>query len=962
LRSPSIVCATMVALIELGAAGQAQAQTSGSVVGRVIDAQTRTPLAGVTIRLLAPAKATFSLEDGRFVIGAVPPGERAVRAERIGYQSLTIENVPVRAGRSAEVTFELSATAVTVPGVVVQADRVRLIEPEISSTHEVIVAREIRDLPIDRLQEIIELTTGVSEGHFRGGRVGQEVYVIDGLVLKNQFEASSQGFGLELSPTSLEEVDVITGGFGAAFGSALSGVVSYATRRGNPERWESRAAFTTDHWAPGSLLRGYAGLSASIGGPLPMLGRGTTVFADVLAQGLLDAEPRADGLTCLAPEQAEPDLAGAIRALQSDPVTSHLVCPYRSAQLPHQRGDKYIAFLRFDRPLREGLDLTASLVRNRFQRQLYTAEFKYNPEHQLGQRSMGTLANVSLEWLRQQAGSARSLTGRVALLRLDRYLGVIDPASLNNRLELGGFGPEAFNFLGEDHVRRPIEDQLANNIAVPGYSAPGGVTGSPFGPAGAGIFYTSGTPGLANWTRSDLLTTELNGSYFTPTGSAFRAGASAKLYRVETYERAFAYLAGSIPNFARFFPATYSGFAEADIETVDGMHFQFGVRLDAFRSGINFRFDRANFLAPTIETGWKVSLIPRVGAAFPVPGTDGRTAVRFNFGRVSQPPDFQYFLDSTIGDSLRTDLRRQGNPDLAFEKGNSYEAGISHLMNDHVSVGLTAFRKSLENLVTGSVYAGGLGTSGIFTTSDYGTVKGVELSMRARWPGLSARASWALQKATGLTSGLDTDSARNADPAFTEYPLAFDRRHSFDLTLTTGRAGGADKRWSGVLTANAQSGYPLLAIQDPPPSNPLLPPPPLVREPVRYLPWTWTADLRASWDFGVARVCSHCRWRAIADGRNIFNKKNIIALRRENGALAPTFSQVQGLVDGLANLTEPIPRESPSYSSRIDLDHDGMINNTEYRTARLAAALDRFDPSLFFGEARQLRLGIEVVF
>jgi hypothetical protein len=135
-----------------------------------------------------------------------------------------------------------------------------------------------------------------------------------------------------------------------------------------------------------------------------------------------------------------------------------------------------------------------------------------------------------------------------------------------------------------------------------------------------------------------------------------------------------------------------------------------------------------------------------------------------------------------------------------------------------------------------------------------------------------------------------------------------------------------------------------------------------VREPVRYLPWTWTADLRASWDFGVPRVCARCRWRAVADGRNIFNRKNVIALRRENGSLAPTFSQVQGLVSAAGDLLEPIPRESPAYSSRIDLDRDGRITNTEFRTARLAAAVDRFDPSLYYGEARQMRLGIEVVF
>jgi hypothetical protein len=921
-------------------------------VGRVLDAQSRAPIAGVTVRLLHFPHTTISARDGRFVLGAVPPGERTLRAEQIGYQPLLLEGLVVRAARATAVELVMTTTALNLPGVVVRADRARLIEPEVSATHEVILSREIRELPIDRLSEIIELTTGVSDGHFRGGRVGQEVYVIDGLTLKNQFEASTQGFGLELAPTSLDEIDVLTGGYGAAFGSALSGVVSYATRRGNSERWEPRIGFNTDHWAPASMFRGFSGLSASLSGPLPLLGRGATLFADVLAQGMFDADPRAAGLTCVRPEHAEPALADAIRSLRSDPSTAHLVCPFTAHSLPHQRGDKLIAFARIDRPLGRELHLTGTVLRNRFQRQLYTSEFKFNPEHQLGQRTLGTLANLSVEWLRQRQGSARSLVGRVALLRLDRYLGVLDPAALHDRFELAGFGPASFEFLGEDFVRRPIDQQLGARGAVPGYRQPGG-TGSPFGPAGAGIFFTSGTPTIANWTRSDLLAVDLVSAFFGASGSALRAGASAKLYRVETYERAFAHLAGSIPNYARFFPGTYSGFAEADIETDDGMRFQFGVRVDAFHSGIDVRFERADFTSPIVETGWKWSLLPRIGAAFPIPGTERRSAVRFNFSRVTQPPDFQYFLDSTLGDSLRTDIRRQGNPDLAFERGSTYEAGLSHLFNDQLALGITVFRKNLEQLVTGSVRPGELGTSGQFSTSDFGSVRGLELALRAQWASGSVRAGWAIQKATGLTSGLDTDSAIAADPALTEYPLAFDRRHAFDLALMLGRAGGAATRWSAALAANAQSGYPVLRFDSARVQ---------VRAAAGHLPWTWSADLRASWDLGSFAWCGTCRWRVLADGRNVFNRRNVIALRRETGAVAPTVGQVESLAAAAGNLSEPIPRESPIYSRLIDLDRDGFITAAEFRTARFAAALDRLDPSLFYGEARQLRLGIEVTF
>ncbi len=58
----------------------------------------------------------------------------------------------------------------------------------------------------------------------------------------------------------------------------------------------------------------------------------------------------------------------------------------------------------------------------------------------------------------------------------------------------------------------------------------------------------------------------------------------------------------------------------------------------------------------------------------------------------------------------------------------------------------------------------------------------------------------------------------------------------------------------------------------------------------------------------------------------------------------------------------PIPRESSLYNPLTDLDGSGLITADEMRRVRYAAELDRHDPSLFFGAARQLRVGLEVTF
>jgi hypothetical protein len=826
-----------------------------------------------------------------------------------------------------------------------------MIEPDVSGSHDITVGTELRGLPIDKLEQAIELTPGVSNGHFRGGRAGQEVYVVDGLEVKNQFEASSQGLGIELSPTSLEEVEVMTGGFGAQFGSALSGVVSFVTRRGSRERWQTTAAVSTDEWAPSSMFYGFTALNANAGGPLRFLGNGTTLYLDVMAQGFLDADPHARGLTCLHSDEVDETLANSYENLTSG-AAAGLACPLESTMLPHQEGDKLIGFARFDRPFGNNLNFTATLLRNRFQHELYTPQFRYSTDSQLAQRITGSLGTATLDWTRQREASVWHVTARGALMRIDRYLGAIDQAVMEGRKTIGGFGLSDFTFLGEDYARSPIDQQLADGNAIPGYVAPLSGLNTPYGAAGAGLFYTSGTPTVANWARSDMASTDLILERLTNKGGAFRLGASYKMYGNESYERALAYLAGSAATYARFYPRTASAFTENHVAVSDEISFDFGLRVDAFRSGINFLKNRNDFLSPVIDAKWNTSFNPRFGVSFPLASSANTRAVRFNYGYVSQPPDFRFFLDTTIGDSLRSDIRRQGNPALSFERGKSYEAALSQLLfKGRGGMSLTIFRKELSDILTGSLRIGETGAQQ-FSTNDRGTVNGAELSMRARFGFWGFRGSYSLQKATGIASGSSTDTLVKANAQVV--PLAFDRRHSIDVIINAGRAAGVeDSPWSGSLTTTAQSGYPVsrLSIQSD-----------TVTRGAAYLPWTATTDLRVSRELGKVPGCSSCAWRVSFDARNLLGLDNVLAYRTDTGSLSPTKESVDKVANTVALPNASIPRESTQYSASTDLNKDGVITTDEFKQARFAAALNRFDPTLFFGEPRQLRLGVEISF
>jgi hypothetical protein len=499
-------------------------QTTGRIQGTVSDVSSGQSLAGVLIRVEALDRSTLSSETGRFVLAGLPAGRHDVRIELVGFKTLELESVVVRASRPTELVLELEPTAVPVAPIRVEADRIPLIEPEVSETRQVVPGAALRELPVTDVQEAVELTTGVSDGHFRGGRVGQETYLVDGLAIKNQVEGATEGQGLQFSPTALSEIEVITGGFGAEYGSALSGVVSYATRRGDPERWNGEARFLTDRLSPEDASIGQATLNLTAGGPLHFLGRGATLFVDLQLQGLQDAEPRARGLTCLQPDDADAAVGAAIEAYASKPATAPLYCPYEQAGLPYQQGDGLIGLLRFDKRLSGRMNLAATLLRNRFQREVYTPDLKYNAGSQLGRSTEAWMGLLVLDHVTQKDGQAINLTARLALQRLDRYLGIVDPTWVRNRSTVLGFGLSDFEFAGEEFVRLPIEQQLDSVVAVPGYQVPGGIEGSPFGGAGEGIFTTTGTSGLAAYSRSDFLGTDLAGEWITESGNSFRGG------------------------------------------------------------------------------------------------------------------------------------------------------------------------------------------------------------------------------------------------------------------------------------------------------------------------------------------------------------------------------------------------------------------------------------------------------
>lgn len=893
--------------------GTAHAQTTGQIVGRVVRLpdSARVPGAEISIQPSGAGGGARVTTDaiGEFVLIGLAPGAYRVVVRQVGYQPLELRDVTVHAGATTRLVLALDAP-LQVEAIRVITHQRPLLTPDVSASRQLVEREALQAAPVQDVEQLLELRTGVSDGHFRGGRVGQESYVIDGVDVKDQFAASRSGIAFQLAPSAVQEVGVFTSGFSADQPSALSGVVTLVSRAGPSDRWFGRVEGVTDEWAPAGLDRGYARLGGSAGGPL---WGDATAFVDLLLIGRADADPRVRGLTCLEVE---------------------FPCPAEQAIIPHQAGDRYLAFARLDVPLGERLAATASLSRNRDQHDLYATRFKYALRDYLAERETATLGTVLLTGTFPVGGSrAIRVTSSLSLARLDRYLGVADTAQ---PARIGRFRVGDLRFRGEAFVRRPADEQVSTGQAVPGYRAPSDSgLGNPYGLFGADLFVTDGTSGVAEWTRSDFADVKLGFQSLVSPQLELKAGGDLKLYRILTYQHVNAGLAGAAPNFVRFHPRTIAGYLHATLFALDAATIDLGARLEAFQPRLAAAEDRIDLGAPTVVTGWRTLAHPRIGFAMPL-GALGvpRAAIRWNFGRFSQPPDFQFFFDQALDDSLNTAVRRQGNPYLGFERATEYEGAIDYLLTDDIVARATAYYKDLSGLTTSGIGLAQLGR--LFTNLDFGRVQGVELRLEGRFgPQRRIEVGYVLQKAAGVVSGAFDSTNPGDGPERVELPLQFDRRHAIDLNAVW----PLPWRTRLALGGSAGSGYPVPGAAE------------------RRLPWSveLAARLTREWRWGARTA------RVMVEGRNLLNRANLVTARAGGGVM-PDVAALESRAIEETTGAAPIPRESPFYLPAFDVDADGFLGPAEQTAARRAALLDFYEPTLLYGEARQVRIGFEIVF
>ena len=916
------LCAGLLLLLPVDAAAQAE----GAVAGRVSAAPEDRSLAGAEV-LLDNVVAAVADTAGRYRIRSARAGWHRLSARFIGYRGVVLDSVFVRAGATIAVDFTLESNPQELAPLVVTTPYDGVLDPFATATEQTITASDLRDLPVSSLEEAVALSAGAIGTSYRGGRIGEESFIIDGLGLKNRLDASSGGLGIQLPPDFLSEASLATNGFSARYGQALSGMVNVVTREPE-ERWEGRLAYESDRPLGGALDRGLDRFAARAGGPL--WGRvGLVVAADVT--GRLDADPVS------APLPTQP----------LDPRSAE------DGPLPHNSGEQWSGAAKLVVPVAERTTVRLLGLHSEDQRLLFDPAYKYDPDLGPAQRLRGDLVSGHVQYL----SAPQSKVPTTIDLRVSRFVREFfrgDPAEEVD-YALGAITGSRLGFIGEDFARRLD----TSGTALPGVIPSSASARTPYG-VPAYFFLGFGPRGNLGYNRLGETRAQLDGTLGFRVVDLY-AGGEISAQQVRTYQRVLGAqpVGGDVPPPAvsAFSPRSAAGYLEAQARLED-LAVTAGLRYD--------RFDAASDLAGEAR-GSQSALSPRFAVSTVLRGA----TVVASFGRFVQAPDYQFLVDAAFDDTTRTGRFRRGNPDLGFETATQYELSVRVRPRANLSVRAGAYVKRLDGLVA-SVPLGLDPDSTVFGNADAGSVRGFEVLVeREMRDGVGLRLSYNLQEAEATATdpfllnrliAIDPVTGDTVRPSRAEFPLDFDQRHTVTVVGRGKVSPEVGPRILGVhpiggleaaVIFRAASGLPYTPIDTTADSTLVLPN-------SARLPWTNTVDLLVRRPLRLGRL----EGGLYVDVRNLLNRRNVFAVRRDTGSPAPDEPAVEELAEeAYQQRSEPIPFESIRYRSYADLNGDGFVaGREELYPMYLAAARDYLQPLFAYGPPRLMRLGVELLF
>lgn len=243
------------------------AQGWGFAEGRVLAADSQTPLPGATILVAGTDFGTVSNKNGQFSL-RLPAGTHRLRISFVGYDSFE-QSLTFEAGRTQRLEAKLKLSAAATTQVTVEA---KPTEAGVQSvTPEMVQAipgpfkdgfRALKNLP--GVMSNNELS---NEYSVRGGGYNENLIFINGFEVYKPFrtrQGEQEGLGL-LNPDLAERITLYTGGFPARYGGKLASALDVQYKQPRLQGITGAVyASTLDAGGSISAARGKLGLVAGV--------------------------------------------------------------------------------------------------------------------------------------------------------------------------------------------------------------------------------------------------------------------------------------------------------------------------------------------------------------------------------------------------------------------------------------------------------------------------------------------------------------------------------------------------------------------------------------------------------------------------------------------------------------------------------------------------------------------------
>jgi outer membrane receptor protein involved in Fe transport len=783
----------------------------------MVDKSTKSPLPFGNVVLVGTKYGAMTQEDGTFLIPNIPVGIYEVKASYLGYEDLTITQLRIEPGRIAEMDLSMKASIAMETETIEVTGEKALVEVDLKATTRTITADEIRSSAVTTVGDVLTQQAGVTveddEIHIRGGRSDETQYRIDGVVVKDLITGRSGGS--EVSATSVSEVNVITGGYNAEYGDALSGVIDIKTREGG----DSVRAYTewkSDHFPlVGDVYRNYTRDEVNVRseGPEPLTSRllpslgwklpGRITYFASLSGVFVDGYLPGSGSGDPRPGRARGDVDRTLQSSYADELFG-MSFDYLPSWWSPRLSNDWRLFSKLTWKLSSRDKLNLSIAKNLsidhgfdeppIVRQDVTNETNYPWAYSRRLDHYYTFtrdnSTFSLAWNRLWSTNTTTLmrVARTFSTTRQDVFGRLWRGSEKYAEGYDSFLPNCGDSLDTD------DDGLNDAVATDSCDTP--------------FFVDTGD--APRWQDRYILS--YNG-YLEMTRAIgkrnrLKAGWESWFHDVQYVDIRFPWNSdrdslGGSHDLYHVYPATGAAFVQDEFE-FEGFLGNVGLRLDYWFPGKQADeavkdTTRATY-NPVIESEYmrdtygflggrrvKAKILPRLAVSHPI--TD-HTHLFLNYGHFSQRPSY-FYVYSKISSVSSEDFPLVGNLNLNPEIAVQYEMGLRHEFTRTLSGDVTFFYKDIYDYPTSVRFSKpGQGDFFIYINNDFARSRGFELQVKKRRnPFLSGSLTYSYSVATGKASSPNqTQALQETEGAFSEIGIEegylwWNRPHKFTASV-----------------------------------------------------------------------------------------------------------------------------------------------------------------------------------